>query len=241
MIQIIPAIDLYGGKVVRLKEGKFSEQTVYGDDPLELAKKFEAAGIERLHLVDLEGARNGKLIHKSEIEAIVAGTKLSVDVGGGIRSLSAVRELFELGVGALSVGSMPVKNPIAFAECLREFGADRFILSVDLLGDCLQVSGWQEKTRLAWKDFIASQAKSGIKSFACTDIATDGMLQGPNLGLYIEIKKSFPAINLIASGGVRNISDVQLLENIGAAGVIIGKAFYEEGIRLNQIEEFYAR
>ncbi len=238
MIEIIPAIDLIDGKCVRLSQGDFESKKVYSENPLSIAKSFEDAGVKRLHIVDLDGAKNGKIMNQSVLESIASNTNLIIDMGGGVRTEQDVNLLLNSGAKYVSVGSIAYKNPGLFASWLNQFGANSFLLGADVKEEKVAVHGWLENTDLSVLDFIETNTKLGINNIFCTDIATDGMLSGPSIDLYKKILQQFPSINLIASGGVSNMNDVHALNEIGCHGVIVGKAIYEERISMNEITEF---
>lgn len=234
-MRIIPAIDIIDGKCVRLTQGDYSQKKIYNENPLQVAKLFEDAGLDHLHLIDLDGAKAGKVINWKVLEALAANTKLLIDFGGGIKTDEEVMQLFETGVNQINIGSMAVKNPIKIVEWINTFGAEKIILSADVKNEMIAISGWQEDSSIAITDFIKDYMKKGIEYVTCTDIRTDGMLTGPNIELYTKILLNFPQLNLIASGGVSGIEDLRELKQIGVDGVIVGKAIYEERIKLEDL------
>lgn len=238
MIEIIPAIDLIDGKCVRLSQGDFASKKIYSENPLSVAKSFEDAGVKRLHIVDLDGAKTGKIINQRVLESIATNTNLVIDMGGGVRTDDDVKLLLDSGAKYVSVGSIAYKNPELFAKWINQFGANSFLLGADVKDEKIAVHGWLENTALSVFDFIQTNTSLGIKNIFCTDIATDGMLTGPAIDLYKKILQQFPAINLIASGGVSNMNDIHTLNEIGCSGAIVGKAIYEERITMNEITEF---
>jgi phosphoribosylformimino-5-aminoimidazole carboxamide ribotide isomerase len=235
---IIPAIDLIDGKCVRLTQGDYAQKTIYNENPLEVAKTFENAGMTHLHLVDLDGAKVGKVINWKVIESLTSKTKLEIDFGGGIKTKAEIENLLAAGVKQVNLGSIAVKDSSLVFEWLQHFGAAKIILSADVKNNLVQISGWQENASLNINDFVASYSEKGIETVTCTDIATDGMLKGPNQKLYKELVSAFPKINWIASGGVSGIDDVTALKKIGVAGVIVGKAIYEGKVTLDQLAKF---
>lgn len=235
---IIPAIDLMDGKAVRLSQGDFDQKTVYSDDPLELAKQFEAAGVRRLHLVDLDGARAGQLRNLPVLERIASGTQLEIDFGGGIGTRDELAAVLNAGARMVAVGSVAVKKPELFREWVEEFNAAAIFLGTDVKNNLLAVKGWTEITQTSIFDFLETQRKLGINRIFCTDISRDGMLQGPSVELYKQLLETFPRLELIASGGVSTIDDVHQLQQCGCSGVIIGKAIYENRIRLKELEPY---
>jgi phosphoribosylformimino-5-aminoimidazole carboxamide ribotide isomerase len=237
MIQIIPAIDLSGGKCVRLNQGDFLRQRVYDADPVDMAKRFADAGLERLHLVDLDGARVGRPQNLDILERITSQTKLVVDFSGGLREERDVAAALDGGAALVCVGSAALKEPQMFESWLRLFGSDRFLLAADVANGCVAVNAWQELSDTDVCSFLSYWMKQGIDQAFCTSIAFDGMMNGPDLSLYDRIRLELPALKLLASGGARSMADVAALERAGCAGVIIGKAFYEGGISLSEINK----
>ncbi|MFH0761177.1 MAG: 1-(5-phosphoribosyl)-5-[(5-phosphoribosylamino)methylideneamino]imidazole-4-carboxamide isomerase [Bacteroidota bacterium] len=234
MISIIPAIDLIGGKCVRLTRGEFHSVTVYSDNPVKVARDFESAGIKRLHVVDLDGARTGSPVNSNILRELVQQTALTIDYGGGIRSKEALTRVLEAGASQVSIGSMAVKQPDTLTCWVEEFGPERFFLGADVRGDNITYNGWQNDSALHWKEFIAQWLGIGITDFFCTDADRDGDMHGPAIALYQEMLKQFPGINLAASGGVSSIEDLVELETIGITQVIVGRALYEGKIRLKE-------
>src|ERR1051326_1202372 len=240
MIEIIPAIDIIEGKCVRLTQGDYAQKKVYRDDPVEAAKEFEAIGIKRLHLVDLDGAKTGKVINLDVLERISAGTKLVIDFGGGITGNEDIKNVYNAGAALATVGSVAVKQPQLFMEWLSEFGPEKILLGADVKDEMIAVSGWLEQTKIPVIDFIRERMEMGARNIFCTDISRDGLLQGPSVLLYEKILADFPGLNLIASGGVSNMKDVIALEKAGCKGVIIGKAIYESRITLTELKNYIA-
>ncbi len=238
MIEIIPAIDMMDGKCVRLSQGDFLQKKIYSGNPLEVAKQFEDAGLTRLHLVDLDGARKGEVMNWKALESIAGGTKLAIDFGGGIKTGETMKRVFNCGAAMAAIGTMAVKQPELFFSWLREFGAERILLGADVKHEKIVVSGWTEQSALSVFDFIGSNAFQGVKTIFCTDAAKDGMLEGSSTKLYEKILGMFPRIDLIASGGVASMEDVYELERAGCKGVIIGKAIYEGRISLKQLQHY---
>lgn len=234
-MRIIPAIDIIDGKCVRLTQGDYARKKVYNEDPLEVAKSFLAAGLNHLHLVDLDGAKAGKVTNWSVVESITQNTKLNVDFGGGIKTERELNRLFDIGVSQVNLGSIAVKDRPLVKDWIKQFGADRIILSADVKNEKIAISGWAEDSAINITDFITDYIRLGITYVTCTDISTDGMLQGPNAGLYSKLLQQFPSIKLIASGGVSNINDIEKLRTIGVDGVIVGKAIYEGKINLKDL------
>lgn len=234
-MRIIPAIDIIDGKCVRLTQGDYAQKKVYNENPLEVARSFEDAGLEFLHLVDLDGAKAGKVVNWNVIESISSGTNLIVDFGGGIKTDDEVKRLFDTGVAQVNLGSIAVKDPDKVRRWIEMFGAQRIMLSADVKGEKIAIGGWQEDSAIAISDFICEYVKKGIEYVTCTDISTDGMLQGPNLELYRRLLDLFPNIKLIASGGVSSTQDLHDLKKIAVDGVIVGKAIYEGRITLKHL------
>lgn len=237
MIEIIPAIDIIDGKCVRLSQGDYKQKKEYGD-PLDMAKSFEDHGIRRLHLVDLDGAREKRLVNYRILEQVAAQTGLVIDAGGGLRTLEDVRIAFESGAHMITGGSIAVKDRTAFTSWLKAYGPERIILGADFREGKIAVSGWYEKTSLDLMDFISSYLKEGIRMAICTDIQKDGMLQGPSMETYGKIKKEHEDLHLIASGGISGMKDIEAVEESGIEGVIVGKAIYEGKISLDDLESF---
>lgn len=231
---IIPAIDIINGKCVRLTKGDYAQQKIYNDDPVEVARQFAGAGLQRLHVVDLDGAKAGKIKNIAVLENIAAATSLVIDFGGGIKNISDVEAVFNAGASMVTIGSMAVKQPALLEEWLMEFGADRFLIGADVLDERVRVSGWQEDSGINIFDFTRTLISLGAKNIFCTDISKDGVMEGPSVDLYKKIIGQHPEINLIASGGVSNINDVIALKEIGCSAVIIGKAIYENLITLEE-------
>lgn len=235
-MKIIPAIDIINGQCVRLSQGDYAQQKTYSNDPLAVAKTFEDAGLKYLHLVDLDGAKGGRIINHKVLEAIASKTNLIVDFGGGIKTDADIALAFECGAQQVTVGSIAVKAPEKVQQWLEQYGPDKIILGADCKDRMIAVSGWQEESTLNVLEFIKDYQQKGIKDAVCTDISKDGMLAGPSFELYKEIITG-SNINLIASGGVTSTDDVIALKGMGCAGAIIGKAIYEGTITLTQLTE----
>lgn len=234
-MRIIPAIDLINGKCVRLEKGDYNRKTEYREDPLEVAKEFEDAGLQYLHLVDLDGAKAGTLLNWKVLERICANTSLIVDVGGGIKSDKDLQVALDCGATQVNVGSLAVKNPEQFRAWLQDKGGDVMILSADVRDSKIAVSGWQEQTDIALTTFIEGFLADGLKTVVTTDISRDGMLTGPSIELYHQLRTEFPDLDFVASGGVSNLSDLEDLATIGMGGAILGKAIYEGRITLEDL------
>ena len=238
MIRVIPAIDVMDGKCVRLAFGDFSKKMIYDDNPWEVAKRFEDAGITRLHLVDLDGAKQGKVVNFKVLEKISANTKLVIDFGGGIKSRDDINIAFNSGASMISTGSIAIKNKILFKEWLKEFGADKIIAAADAKNEKVAVSGWQEDSGISIYDCIRGLLAEGVMQVICTDISKDGSLAGPAIELYKNIVKNANDFNLIASGGISCLQDIKEVEQAGCREVIVGKALYEGRIRLSELKPF---
>ena len=234
-MRIIPAIDIIDGKCVRLTKGDYAQVKVYNDDPVDVAKQFEDANLEYLHLVDLDGAKQGKVVNWDVIQEIQAKTALNVDFGGGVKTDKEVRELLDLGISQINVGSLAVKEPDKFIQWLEEFGAENFILSADVKGENVAINGWLEETAFRLFDLVDKFGAHGLEFISCTDIESDGTLKGPNIGLYKKLKNRFPNLKIIASGGVSSLQDLIELQHIKVFGAIVGKAIYEGKVKLEDL------
>ena len=232
---IIPAIDIINGKCVRLTKGDYAQQKIYNENPVEVAKHFADAGLQRVHIVDLDGAKSGKIVNLGVLESIAAVTNLIIDFGGGIKNINDVSNVFSAGASIATIGSLAVKHPEIVEEWLMEFGADKFLIGADVLEEKIKISGWLEDGGIDIFTFIGKVIGLGAHNIFCTDISKDGVLEGPSVDLYKKIIEQHPEINLIASGGVTTINDVVELKAIGCSGVIIGKAIYEGNITLQQL------
>jgi phosphoribosylformimino-5-aminoimidazole carboxamide ribotide isomerase len=238
MIEIIPAIDIIDGKAVRLSQGDYAQKTIYNEDPLEVALEFQAAGIQRLHLVDLDGAKAQHIVNHKVLERIAIKTDLIIDFGGGLKSDEDLEIAFSSGAKMVTGGSIAVKNPERFLSWLEQFTADRIILGADANNGKIAVSGWQEESDLEIISFIQDYVNKGVTKVISTDISKDGMLTGPSFDLYDDIMKEFPQLFLIASGGISKMDDILKLDDNQIPAVIVGKAIYENRISLKQIEKY---
>lgn len=238
MIQIIPAIDLIDGKCVRLTQGDYSQKTIYNENPLEVAKEFEALGIKRLHLVDLDGAKKGEVVNLKVLESIASQTKLIIDFGGGIKNDASIEKVFNAGAELATIGSLAVKQPNILFSWVKKYGANKIMLGADVKNENIAIGGWLQSTDINVIDFIKINFFEGITNIFCTDISKDGLLQGPSLELYKKIMTEIPELKLIASGGVSNMKDVLELDKIGCGGVIIGKAIYEGRITMDELKNY---
>ena len=237
-MQIIPAIDIIDGKCVRLTQGDYAQKTIYNENPLEVAKQFEAAGLKRLHLVDLDGAKAGTVKNWAVLQEIAAYTTLSIDFGGGIKKDKDLNIVFESGAAYATIGSLAVKEPDTFLEWLKVYGPDKFILGADVKSEKIAVSGWLETTDINIYDFLQDYISKGILQSFCTDVSKDGKLEGPSIDLYKNIVEKFPSLFFIASGGVSCLDDLTALKELGCAGAIVGKAIYEGRIALKDLTNF---
>lgn len=237
-IEIIPAIDIIDGKCVRLTKGDYSQQKIYNEQPLEVAKQFESAGLKRLHLVDLDGAKAGKVKNWKVLEAIAGKTGLVIDFGGGIKTQADVEIVLGSGASFATVGSIAVKDEEEFIKWLLQFGATKFLLGADVINEKIAVTGWTETTDIWIYDFIQKYMEQGVQQIFCTDVSKDGMLEGPSFELYNNIVQKFPGLYFIASGGVSSLKDIEELREFGCKGVIIGKAIYENRITLKELQMF---
>lgn len=237
-MQIIPAIDIIDGKCVRLTQGDYAQKTIYNEQPLEVAKQFEAAGLQRLHLVDLDGAKAGAVQNWKVLESIAANTSLLIDFGGGIKKESDLQVVFNSGATLATIGSLAVKNAPVFFQWLEQYGADKFLLGADVKEELIAVSGWLETTNVNIYDFIRQYLEKGIQQVFCTDVSKDGKLEGPSITLYENILDRFPELYFIASGGVSSMEDLRDLQRIGCKAAIVGKAIYENRISLNELKIF---
>lgn len=237
-MQIIPAIDIINGKCVRLTQGDYQSMKIYNEDPLEVAKEFEDAGLSRLHLVDLDGAKAGEVKNWKVLEKIAGKTALVIDFGGGIKSEKDVRIVLESGASLATVGSMAVKNEGEFVKWIEQYGAAKFLLGADVKNEKIAISGWQETSEVWIYDFIHKYMGHGITQVFCTDVSKDGLLQGPSTKLYKNIIAEFPSLFFIASGGVSSMKDLEDLASIGCNGAIVGKAIYENRVSLKDLKTF---
>jgi phosphoribosylformimino-5-aminoimidazole carboxamide ribotide isomerase len=237
-MRIIPAIDIIDGKCVRLSKGDYSTKKIYNENPLEVAKAFEAHGIQYLHLVDLDGAKSSQIINHKVLEQIASKTALKIDFGGGLKSDDDLRIAFECGANQITGGSIAVKNPMLFATWISNYGSEKIILGADAINEKIAVSGWLEESEEDLIPFIKNYQRKGIEYAICTDISKDGMLEGPSFELYSKILEEAKGIKLIASGGISTFDELPKLAEMGCEGTIIGKAIYENRISLKQLEKF---
>ncbi len=235
-IELIPAIDIIDGKCVRLSKGDYDTKKIYNENPLEVALVFEQHGIQRLHLVDLDGAKAGHIINHRVLETLASKTGLTIDFGGGLKSTEDLKIAFESGAQMVTGGSIAVKNPNEFSGWIELYGPDKIILGSDVKDKSIAISGWLETSDLDVFDFLSDYQSKGITKTICTDISKDGMLAGPSIELYKEILARFPELYLIASGGVSHMRDIEALQEAGVPAVIFGKAIYEGKISLKELE-----
>ena len=238
MIELIPAIDIIDGKCVRLSQGDYNTQKVYNESPLEVAKEFEANGIRRLHVVDLDGAKSSHIVNYKVLDQIAGHTSLTIDFGGGIKTDEDLTIAFEYGAQMVTLGSIAVKNPDLFKSWLHKFGAEKIILGADVKDNRISVNGWKEESQQELLPFLDGYTQEGIRKVLCTDISRDGMLQGPSIDLYKQIMAQFPDMHLIASGGVSGLDDIIRLDEAGIPAVVFGKALYEGRITLKDLKRF---
>jgi phosphoribosylformimino-5-aminoimidazole carboxamide ribotide isomerase len=236
-MRIIPAIDIIDGKCVRLSKGDYDTKKIYNENPVEVAKEFEANGIKYLHLVDLDGAKSRNIVNVKVLENIAKNSNLIIDFGGGIKSDEAIETVFNAGASQITIGSIAVSNKVKCLEWIKKYGAEKIILGADCLDRKIKTSGWLENSDLDVIDFIKSYKSAGIQDVICTDISKDGMLEGASNELYATILSQIQ-INLIASGGVSNIEDLDQLKELGCSGAIVGKAFYEGKITFTDLQKF---
>jgi phosphoribosylformimino-5-aminoimidazole carboxamide ribotide isomerase len=236
--EIIPAIDLIDGKCVRLSQGDYAQQKVYNEHPLEVARQFEDAGITRLHLVDLDGAKAGSVQNWRVLELLASQTGLVIDFGGGVKTRDDVMAVLNAGAALVTIGSLAVKRRELFLQLVADFGADKFFVGADVNREKLAVHGWLEQTDVSVYEFINALKSLGLTKFFCTDIARDGMMQGPSTGLYQNILQQCSGVQLTASGGVSRLEDLYELQQAGCSGAIVGKAIYEGAISLLDLKPF---
>lgn len=238
MIELIPAIDVIDGKCVRLSQGDYQSKKVYNENPVEVAKMFEAYGIHRLHVVDLDGAASKHVVNYKVLETLAGQTSLVIDFGGGIKSDEDLHIAFESGAQMVTLGSIAVKEPDTFNRWMEVYGSERIILGADAKDGKIAVNGWLECSRLELMPFLDDYIKKGVAKVLCTDISRDGMLNGPSLELYKQIMEAHPDLHLIASGGISGMKDIEALNEANIPAVVFGKAFYEGRITLQDLKAF---
>ena len=237
-MRIIPAIDIIDGKCVRLSKGDYDTKKIYNENPLEVAKSFEAHGIQFLHLVDLDGAKSSRIVNYKVLEQIASKTNLKIDFGGGLKSDSDLKIAFESGANQITGGSIAIKQPEIFKSWIQQYGADKIILGADAMNEKVAISGWLEESKKEVIPFIQNYQKESIQYVICTDISKDGMLEGPSFELYQRILEQTKDLKLIASGGISTFDELPKLAELGCEGTIIGKAIYEGRITLKQLENY---
>jgi phosphoribosylformimino-5-aminoimidazole carboxamide ribotide isomerase len=238
MIELIPAIDIIDGKCVRLSQGDYDTKKIYNENPLEVAKEFEANGIQRLHVVDLDGAKSSHVVNYKALDAIAGHTSLTIDFGGGIKTDEDLMIAFENGAHMVTLGSVAVKKPELFKKWLHQYGAEKIILGADVKDNRISVSGWLEEGPQELMPFLTNYTQEGVSKVLCTDISRDGMLQGPSIELYKQVMQRFPTMHLIASGGVSGVDDIIRLDDAGIPAVVFGKALYEGRITMKDLKRF---
>ena len=238
MIELIPAIDIIDGKCVRLSQGDYDTKKIYNENPLEVAKEFEANGIQRLHVVDLDGAKSSHVVNYKVLDAIAGHTSLTIDFGGGIKTDEDLMIAFENGAHMVTLGSVAVKKPELFKKWLHQYGAEKIILGADVKDNRISVSGWLEEGPQELMPFLTNYTQEGVSKVLCTDISRDGMLQGPSIELYKQVMQRFPTMHLIASGGVSGVDDIIRLDEAGIPAVVFGKALYEGRITMKDLKLF---
>jgi phosphoribosylformimino-5-aminoimidazole carboxamide ribotide isomerase len=237
-MKIIPAIDIIHGKCVRLTQGDFNQVKVYNEDPLEVAMQFQNADLENIHLVDLDGAKKGKVVNWKVITELQAKTALLIDFGGGVKTDEDVEQLLDLDIAQINIGSIAIKEPQKFIGWLEAYGRENFILSADVWDENIMVHGWLESTELRLFDLVEEFVKHGLRYLTCTDIKADGMLKGPNFSLYEKLRNQFPTLKINASGGISSLDDLRKLKALRIDGAIIGKAIYENKLTLEELKAF---
>jgi phosphoribosylformimino-5-aminoimidazole carboxamide ribotide isomerase len=237
-MHIIPAIDIIDGKCVRLTQGDYNQKKEYASDPLLVAQAFEAAGIKRLHVVDLDGAKASKIVNQATLERIAKNTTLEVDFGGGIKSDASIELAFDSGAKQITAGSIAASNKPLVQDWIKKYSAERIIIGADVMNNEIRTHGWQHGSGLNIFDFLEDYVAAGAIYVICTDVSKDGLLQGPSFELYKELMQRFPSLKLIASGGVSCMDDLIQLEAMGVYGTIVGKAYYEKRITLAELASF---
>ena len=235
MIELIPAIDIINGQCVRLTKGDYNQKTVYHDSPAEVAQSFAQIGFQRLHVVDLDGAKSKHIVNVEALQAITSHTKLTVDFGGGIKTDADIEQAFNHGASMVTVGSIAVTKPSLFISWMKKYGADRLILGADVRNGKISINGWKEDSEEDLLPFLKKYVDAGVHNVLCTEISKDGTLQGPAIDLYKEVMSAYPDLHLIASGGVSSIDDIKALDAAGIPAVVFGKAIYEGRIDLNEL------
>ncbi len=237
-IELIPAIDIIEGKCVRLTKGEYSSQKTYSENPLEIAKQLEDIGVKRLHMVDLDGAKSKHIVNHKVLETIANSTSLKIDFGGGIKSDADIHTAFDSGASLVTIGSVASTSPELFLSWIDKYGTDKIILGADVRNGMISINGWKEDSQYSLFDFLDKYIEAGIINILCTEISRDGMLEGPATDLYKEIMQRYPNINLIASGGISCMKDIEVLDDNGIPSVVFGKAMYEERISMADIRNW---
>lgn len=237
-IELIPAIDIIEGKCVRLTKGEYSSQKTYSENPLEIAKQLEDIGVKRLHIVDLDGAKSKHIVNHKVLETIANSTSLKIDFGGGIKSDADIHTAFDSGASLVTIGSVASTSPELFMSWIDKYGTDKIILGADVRNGMISINGWKEDSQYSLFDFLDKYIEAGIINILCTEISRDGMLEGPATDLYKEIMQRYPNINLIASGGISCMKDIEVLDDNGIPSVVFGKAMYEERISMADIRNW---
>ena len=237
-IELIPAIDIIEGKCVRLTKGEYSSQKTYSENPLEIAKQLEDIGVKRLHMVDLDGAKSKHIVNHKVLETIANSTSLKIDFGGGIKSDADIHTAFDSGASLVTIGSVASTSPELFMSWIDKYGTDKIILGADVRNGMISINGWKEDSQYRLFDFLDKYIEAGIINILCTEISRDGMLEGPATDLYKEIMQRYPNINLIASGGISCMKDIEVLDDNGIPSVVFGKAMYEERISMADIRNW---
>ncbi|RPI05574.1 MAG: 1-(5-phosphoribosyl)-5-[(5-phosphoribosylamino)methylideneamino]imidazole-4-carboxamide isomerase [Ignavibacteriae bacterium] len=232
---ILPAIDIIDGKCVRLRQGDYRQKTVYSASPADVAKQYADAGFTFLHVVDLQGAKEKKIINWDSIASIIAVSGLQLEVGGGIRTTDDIKKLLDIGVSRVVIGSVAAKSPELVEYWIKQFGPEKIVIGMDVKDDSVAISGWLEDSHRAPMGFVLDLMKRGATIFICTDISRDGMLGGVNVDFYKNLKSAFPKLSIIASGGISTLEDVRKLQHAELTGVIVGKAIYENKFPIEEL------
>ncbi len=234
-IELIPAIDIIDGKCVRLTKGDYAQKTVYRDQPAEVAREFEDLGFQRLHVVDLDGAKSKHIVNSKVLREITTATRLTVDFGGGIKTDDDLQQAFDNGAAMVTVGSVAVTRPDLMEGWIQQYGADRIILGADVRNGRISINGWKEDSEEALLPFLQNYIEMGVKNVLCTEISKDGTLAGPAIDLYRQVMETYPTLHLIASGGVSSLADIEALEAAAIPSVVFGKAIYEGRINMKEL------
>jgi phosphoribosylformimino-5-aminoimidazole carboxamide ribotide isomerase len=238
MIEVIPSIQIINGKCIRLRQGDYSSEKVYDENPLKVAQIFEDSGLKKIHLIDLDGARLGKVVNYAVLQMIAGYTDLTIDFSGGITTDGDIGKAYEYGAHTVTAGSIAVKDKELFTSWVFSYGREKIILGADAANEKIAVSGWQKGTEIDLFEHIEYYIDRSVKYIKCSDILRDGVLQGPNFDLYGKIIKRFPEIKLFASGGISSIDDIKRLSDLGVHGVIFGRSYYEGKIKLDELAKF---